>query len=95
MEFKGEKKKAKTEDKPKDDAAKEDDKPAADSEAGPADSEKPKDEAPADQPQTIKEKPGGCSFRALTRGQHDSQVGLAITALALSSVMLRRRKRAA
>src|SRR6187551_2988192 len=66
MEFKGDKKKkdapkdaAKEGDKAKDDAAKEADKPAAD-EAEPADS---KSEASGDQPQTIKEKPGGCSFR--------------------------------
>jgi hypothetical protein len=95
MEFKGEKKKAKTEEKPKDEAAKEGDKPAAESEAAPADSEKSKDEAPSDQPQTIKEKPGGCSFRQLPRGDRDSGAGLAFAALAVTSVMLRRRKRAA
>ena len=95
MEFKGEKKKAKTEEKPKDEAAKEGDKPAAESDAAAADSDKPKDEAPSDQPQTIKEKPGGCSFRPLAHGEADSGVSLAFAALAASSVMLRRRKRAA
>src|SRR6185369_9191604 len=64
MEFKGEKKKAKTEEKPKDEATKADDKPKDESEAAPADSEKSKDDAPSDQPQTIKEKPGGCSIRS-------------------------------
>ena len=100
MEFKGDKKKkdapkdaAKADDKPKDDAAKEDsDKPAADSESAAADSDKPKD---GDQPQTIKEKPGGCSVRALSDNGHQGGVGLAFTALAVSSVLLRRRKRAA
>ena len=97
MEFKGEKKKkdaAKDSDKPKDDAAKDGNK-AADSEAAPADSDKPKDDAASDQPQTIKEKPGGCSFRRLADNGHDSGAGLAFAALAVSSVMLRRRKRAA
>jgi hypothetical protein len=95
MEFKGEKKKKdapKAEDKPKDDAAKEDADKPAESEASPADSEKPKD---SDQPQTIKEKPGGCAFRALSSDSHEHGVGLAFSALAVSSVLLRRRKRAA
>ena len=98
MEFKGDKKKkdapkdaAKADDKPKEDAAKDDaDKPAAESEAAPSD--KPED---SDQPQTIKEKPGGCSVRGFSDNGHQSGVGLAFTALAVSSVMLRRRKRAA
>ena len=97
MEFKGEKKKkdaAKDSDKPKDDAAKDGNK-AADSEAAPADSDKPKDDAASDQPQTIKEKPGGCSFRPATGGAREREVGLAFAALAVSGVMLRRRKRAA
>jgi hypothetical protein len=101
MEFKGEKKKkdapkdaAKSDEKPKDDAAKSDDK-AAESEATGADSEKSKDEAAGDQPQTIKEKPGGCSVRRLTDTGTDGEAGLAFVALAVSSVMLRRRKRAA
>jgi len=98
MEFKGDKKKkdapkdaAKADDKPKEDAAKDDaDKPAAESEAAPSD--KPED---SDQPQTIKEKPGGCSVRGFSDNGNQSGVGLAFTALAVSSVMLRRRKRAA
>ncbi|HEY3255007.1 MAG TPA: hypothetical protein VGJ91_13700 [Polyangiaceae bacterium] len=96
MEFKGEKKKKdtpKTEDKAKDDSAKED-KPAAESETAAADTAK-KDDAPSDQPQTIKEKPGGCAFRSLAGAEHDRGVGLAFAALAVSSVLLRRRKRAA
>jgi hypothetical protein len=102
MEFKGEKKKkdapkeaAKADDKSKDDAAKADDKPASESEAN-ADSENSKDSAASDdQPQTIKEKPGGCSVRRLPGDGHESGAGLAFAALAVSSVMLRRRKRAA
>jgi hypothetical protein len=101
MEFKGEKKKkeapkeaAKSDEKSKDDTAKAEDKPAADSDAASADAEKSKDEASGDQPQTIKEKPGGCSVRGLA---NDGQggAGLAFAALAVSSVVLRRRKRAA
>ncbi|HET7541085.1 MAG TPA: hypothetical protein VFK05_14480 [Polyangiaceae bacterium] len=95
MEFKGEKKAkkdSKAEDK-KSDAAKEDADKPAEKEAAPADSDKPK--ADADQPQTIKEKPGGCAVRALGAGAHDSDAGLAFAALAISSVLLRRRKRAA
>src|SRR6478735_3764191 len=95
MEFKGEKKKKdapKAEDKPKEDAAKED-KPAADSEPA-ADSDKSKADT-ADQPQTIKEKPGGCAFRGLANEERDRGIGLAFAALAISSVVLRRRKRAA
>ena len=101
MEFKGEKKKkpkedaAKESDKPKDDAAKEGEKSAADSEATATDSDKSKDEASSDQPQTIKEKPGGCSVRRLQGNGQDSGAGLAFAALAVSSVLLRRRKRAA
>lgn len=98
MEFKGEKKKKeapKAEEKAKDETAKEGDKPAAESEAASADSEKSKDDASSDQPQTIKEKPGGCSVRGLARDGHESGAGLAFAALAFSSVVLRRRKRAA
>lgn len=97
MEFKGEKKAkkdAKAEDKPKQDAAKESDKPAADSEAAPAESDT-KTDAAADQPQTIKEKPGGCAIRSLAAQGSGSDAGVAFAALALSSVLLRRRKRAA
>lgn len=97
MEFKGEKKakkadKPKDEDKAKDEAAKED-KPAADSEPA-ADADKPKDSS-GDQPQTIKEKPGGCAIRNLADNGRESDVGLAFAALAVTSVVLRRRKRAA
>lgn len=96
MEFKGEKKakkadKPKDDDKAKEDAAKDSDKPAADSEASAA--EKP--DAPSDQPQTIKEKPGGCAIRQIGERGHDSDAGLAFAALAVTSVVLRRRKRAA
>jgi len=96
MEFKGEKKakkadKPKDEDKAKDDAAKDSDKPAADSEA--SSSEKP--DAPSDQPQTIKEKPGGCAFGRLADHGRERDVGLAFAALAVTGVVLRRRKRAA
>jgi len=97
MEFKGEKKAkkdAKAEEKPKSDAAKEDtDKPAADSEA--SESEKPKTDAPSDQPQTIKEKPGGCAIRRLGGTDRDRDLGLAFAALAVTSVVVRRRRRAA
>ncbi|HYP78428.1 MAG TPA: hypothetical protein VER12_20790 [Polyangiaceae bacterium] len=95
MEFKGEKKAkkdAKAEDKPKDEGAKED-KPASNSEPA-ADSDKPQADT-ADQPQTIKEKPGGCAFRGLADDGGERGIGLAFTALAISSVVLRRRKRAA
>jgi len=103
MEFKGEKKKkdapkddaAKADgDKSKDDAAKADgDKPAADGEAA-ADSEKPKGDAASDEPQTIKQKPGGCGCR-LADDRQESGSGLVFAALAVSGVVLRRRKRAA
>src|SRR6478609_4909155 len=91
MEFKGEKKakkadKPKEEEKAKDDAAKESDKPAAESES----SDKPKSES-GDQPQTIKEKPGGCAIRRVGDHGHDRDVGLAFAALAVTSVVLRRR----
>lgn len=98
MEFKGEKKakkadKPKEEDKAKEDGAK-DEKPAAESESA-GESDKPKDGESSDQPQTIKKKPGGCAIRSLADGGHDNGAGIAFTALAVSSVLLRRRKRAA
>jgi len=103
MEFKGEKKKkdapkddaAKADgDKSKDDAAKADsDKPAAEGEAA-TDSEKPKGDAAGDEPQTIKQKPGGCGCR-LADDRRDNSAGLVFAALAVSGVVLRRRKRAA
>ena len=97
MEFKGEKKakkadKPKEDDKAKEDAAK-DDKPAAEGESTAADSDKAKEAS--DQPQTIKEKPGGCAIRSLADREQDSGAGIAFATLALSSVLLRRRKRAA
>ena len=97
MEFKGEKKKARStkEDKPKDDAAKEGDKPAAESEAAAADSEKSKDEAPAISRRRSKRSPVAAASVSWHDSDHDSGVGLAFAALAVSSVMLRRRKRAA
>lgn len=72
------------------------DKPASDSAtpAPEADSPKADDKPPADEPGTIKEKPGGCGCRLADAG-HDSGAGLAFAALALSGVVLRRRKRAA
>jgi len=72
------------------------DKPAGDSSAPApeADSPKAEDKPAADEPGTIKEKPGGCGCRLADTG-HDSGAGLAFAALALSGIVLRRRKRAA
>jgi MYXO-CTERM domain-containing protein len=71
------------------------DKPAGDSSAPAPEADSPKAEAkPADEPGTIKEKPGGCGCRLADTG-HDGGAGLAFAALALSGVVLRRRKRAA
>jgi MYXO-CTERM domain-containing protein len=72
------------------------DKPASDSAtpATEADAPKADDKPPADEPGTIKEKPGGCGCRLADTG-HDSGAGLAFAALALSGVVLRRRKRVA
>ncbi|HEY1532972.1 MAG TPA: MYXO-CTERM sorting domain-containing protein, partial [Polyangiaceae bacterium] len=72
------------------------DKPASDSAtpAPEADSPKADDKPPADEPGTIKEKPGGCGCRLADTG-NDSGAGLVFAALALSGVVLRRRKRAA
>ena len=72
------------------------DKPASDSATPAADADAPKaeDKPPADEPGTIKEKPGGCGCRLADAG-HDNGAGLAFAALALSVVVLRRRKRAA
>ena len=101
MEFKGEKKKKDapkadtSKDEKKDDAAKSDDKSASDSEPAASDSDKSNDETSGDQPQTIKEKPGGCAVRHLGERSNDRGAGLALAALAVSSVVLRRRKRAA
>jgi len=84
-------------DKPADADKKADsDKPAGDSPAPAPEADSPKAEAkaPADEPGTIKEKPGGCGCRLADTGQ-DRGAGLAFAALALSGVVLRRRKRAA
>jgi len=73
-----------------------DDKASASTEAAsaPAD-ESDKKDAPADEPQTIKEKPGGCGCRLAESGTSSSR-GMSFAALALGSiVLLRRRKRAA
>ena len=90
----------KADDKPaaSDDKKASDDKPAADgdSPAASPEADAPKaDDKPSDEAGTIKEKPGGCGCR-LAETSHDSNAGLAFAALALSSVLLRRRgKRAA
>ncbi len=86
-------------DKPADadaDKKADDDKPASDSATPAPDADAPKaEEKPAaDEPGAIKEKPGGCGCRLADSG-HDSGAGLAFAALALSGVVLRRRKRAA
>jgi MYXO-CTERM domain-containing protein len=86
-------------DKPADadaDKKADDDKPASDSATPAPDADAPKaEEKPAaDEPGTIKEKPGGCGCRLADDG-HDSGAGLAFAALAVSGVVLRRRKRAA
>ena len=58
-------------------------------------SETDKKETPTDEPQTIKEKPGGCGCRLADSGTSGS-APMGLAALALSSiVVLRRRKRAA
>jgi MYXO-CTERM domain-containing protein len=79
-----------------DDKKADSDKPASDSAppAPEADSPKTDDKPAASEPGTIKEKPGGCGCRLADAG-HDGNAGLALAALALSSVVLRRRKRAA
>jgi MYXO-CTERM domain-containing protein len=100
----GEKKKKVDADKPADDKkadAADDkkadaDKPAADSDsaAAPApDSAKTDDKPAADEPGTIKEKPG-CGCRLADAGG-DGGAGFVFAALSLSAVVLRRRKRAA
>jgi len=77
-----------------------DDKKADDSTADKSDAPAPSADAdkakePAnDEPGTIKEKPGGCGCR-VQGGSSDSNAGLAFAALAVSGVLLRRRKRAA
>jgi len=72
------------------------DKPAGDSSAPAPEADAPKaeDKPAAEEPGTIKEKPGGCGCRLADTG-HDSGSGLAFAALALAGVVLRRRQRAA
>ena len=106
MVFSGDKKKKDA--AKKDDAAKSDDKPADDSKK--ADSDKPaasedtpapaadadKKDAPSDEPQTIKEKPGGCGCRLAGADERTSGGAASFAALALGSIAFgRRRKRAA
>ena len=83
---------AKSDDKAADDKKASDDKPAADADSpAPAAADAPKaDDKPSDEAGTIKEKPGGCGCRLVDAG-HDGNAGLAFAALALSSVLLRRR----
>jgi MYXO-CTERM domain-containing protein len=71
-----------------------DDKPASDSPAPAADSDSAakSDDKPADEPGTIKEKPGGCG--CVVAGGESGSAGLGLTLLGLSTVLLRRRKRA-
>lgn len=104
MVFSGDKKKEKKADdsKPADDnkAASSDDKkaddskPASDSSDAPAPAADTADKPSSDEPQTIKEKPGGCGCR-VAGGGRDNELGLAFGALAVGAVLLRRKKRAA
>jgi MYXO-CTERM domain-containing protein len=79
-----------------DDKKADSDKPAADGDgpAPAADPPKADDKPAADEPGTIKEKPGGCGCR-LADTRHDSGAGLAFAALALSGIVLRRRHKPA
>ena len=103
MVFSGEKKKEKKADdaKPADDKAasgddkkSDDSKPASDSDTPAPAADAPADKPASDEPQTIKEKPGGCGCRVAGEGR-DNEAGLAFAALAVSAVLLRRKKRAA
>jgi MYXO-CTERM domain-containing protein len=79
-----------------DDKKADDAKPASDSDTPPApaaDTSKA-DDKPSDEPGTIKEKPGGCGCRLADTSEHGG-AGLGLAMLALSSVMLRRRKKRA
>lgn len=98
MVFSGEKKKKKEE--PKAEEKKADDSSDEAKKAEPAseepaasEAEKSKDE-PSDEAGTIKEKPGGCGCR-LSENGGSGNAGLALSALAIGGVLLRRRKRAA
>jgi MYXO-CTERM domain-containing protein len=70
----------------------EEDKPAASDDAAAPAAEADKKEAPADEPQTIKEKPGGCGCRLADNGTSGA-AGMSFAALALGSVVLRRRRK--
>jgi len=104
MVFSGEKKKEKKADDEKktddkaasgDDKKADDDKPASESNDTPAPAADSAADKPAsDEPQTIKQKPGGCGCRVVGVGS-DNEAGLAFAALAASAVLLRRKKRAA
>jgi MYXO-CTERM domain-containing protein len=83
---------AKSDDKAADDKKADADKPASDDAPPPAADKK--DDAPADEPQTIKEKPGGCGCR-LADGGRESNAGLGLAALSIASVVLRRRRKRA
>ncbi|MEO6602727.1 MAG: MYXO-CTERM sorting domain-containing protein, partial [Polyangiaceae bacterium] len=69
-----------------------DDKAADDTSPSAADTESK--DAPADEPQTIKEKPGGCGCRLADDGTGTAS-GLSFAALALGTVVLRRRRKRA
>ncbi|MES1174603.1 MAG: MYXO-CTERM sorting domain-containing protein [Myxococcales bacterium] len=85
---------AKSDEKSGDDEKKAaEDKPASEDTSAPV-ADTDKKDAPADEPQTIKEKPGGCGCRLADNGTSGS-AGLSFAALALGSIVLRRRKRAA
>ncbi|HEY2735790.1 MAG TPA: MYXO-CTERM sorting domain-containing protein [Polyangiales bacterium] len=107
MVFTGNEKKKKADDTKKvdddkaasgDDKKSDDAKPASDSDSPaptPATDSAPKaDDKPADEPGTIKEKPGGCGC-VVAGGGESEPAGLGLTVLGLSLVLLRRRKRAA
>jgi MYXO-CTERM domain-containing protein len=84
----GDDKAAASDDKKTDDAASDAGTPA------PAADAPKSDDKPSDEPGTIKEKPGGCGCRLVDTGEGGG-AGLAFAALALSAVVLRRKKRAA
>jgi MYXO-CTERM domain-containing protein len=82
-----------------DDKKADDSKPASDTDSAPAAADAadagPAPEAkPSDEPGTIKEKPGGCGCR-LAASSENGNAGLGFAALALSAVVLRRRKQRA
>jgi MYXO-CTERM domain-containing protein len=78
-----------------DDKKANDEKPASDNDSKDSTADAPKaDEKPSDEPGTIKEKPGGCGCR-LADANDSGKAGLGFAALALSTVVLRRRKKRA